>query len=165
MNLADVFTFLFVILGLMAVFAAYWLMTAGLFPRSTERCAEQFGAGLVKTTLVGALTLIPLVVAGTMITKTMASAPGKFAGIFLVIAAIFIALAGAAGLALRIGQGLRSAGDEQAPWRKVFRGGVVLALTLGTLVLLPVVLCAGFGAFVLTRTGSRAAAVSLAAHE
>lgn len=164
MNLADVFTVLFVILGLMAVFAAYWLMTAGLFPRATERCAEQLGAGLAKTTLVGLVALVPLVVAGSLITKNMASAPGKLLGIAVVLAAILTALAGAAGLALRIGQGLRSEGDEGAPWRKVFRGGVVLALTLGTVVLLPVVLCAGFGAVVLTRR-QRTAAVPVMASE
>ena len=149
MNLADVFTVTFVILGLMTVFAAYWLMTAGLFPRWTERCAERIGAVPVRATVVGLVCLVPLVAAGIFISKTLASAPGKFAGIILVIAAILTALAGAAGIALRIGQGLSSANDEREPWRRVLRGGVVLALTLGTIVLLPVVLGAGFGAMVL----------------
>lgn len=155
MNLADVFTFLFVILGLMAVFAAYWLMMAGLFPRSTERCADQVGAEPVKTTVVGLVSLVPLIAVGVSVTRLSAGAPGKLGGVLLVIAVIFVALAGAAGLALRIGQGLRSAADEQTPWRRTLRGGIVLALTLGTIVLLPVVLGAGFGAFVLTRTKAK----------
>ena len=43
MNLADVFTVVLVILGLLAVFVAVWLVTAGLFPALAERCADRFG--------------------------------------------------------------------------------------------------------------------------
>ena len=43
MNLADVFTFLFVILGFVIVFVSYWLMAAGLFPEFVERSAAHFG--------------------------------------------------------------------------------------------------------------------------
>ena len=49
MNLADVFTFLFVILGFLIVYVGYWLMAFGLFPRLTQRCAERISTAPVKT--------------------------------------------------------------------------------------------------------------------
>lgn len=152
MNLADVFTVTFVILGLMAIFVAYWLVVAGLFPACTERWAERFGAAPVKAGVVGLVSLVPLVTIGIIFTKAMASPLGKMVGVIFVVALILAALAGAAGIALRVGQGLRSAKDEGEPWRRVLRGGVVLALTLGTIVLLPVILGAGFGALILAKT-------------
>ena len=54
MNLADVFTFLFVILGFVIVFVSYWLMAAGLFPEFVERSAAQFGRMPVRLPLLGA---------------------------------------------------------------------------------------------------------------
>jgi hypothetical protein len=45
---------------------------------------------------------------------------------------------------------LPSSRDAGEPWRIVLRGGIVLALTYGTLVMLPVTLLLGFGAFVLS---------------
>ena len=48
MNLADVFTFLFVILGFLIVYVGYWLMAFGLFPGMTQRCSERICAAPVK---------------------------------------------------------------------------------------------------------------------
>ncbi len=154
MNLADVFTFLFVILGFIIVFVAYWLLAAGLFPGLVERCAERMGQP-VKTMLVGALTLVPAVTLGFAISSKAPAAPLKVFGIGIVLLAALAALFGAAGLALRVGRGLKSARDAREPWRVVMRGGSVLALTfvlpfLGTFVLMPFAFIAGAGAFVLT---------------
>jgi hypothetical protein len=66
-----------------------------------------------------------------------------------------LGLVGSAGLILRIGSGLPSPADEQQPWRRVLRGGILFALTF----LLPIVgwfvlpiwaLVSGFGAFILS---------------
>ena len=57
--------------------------------------------------------------------------------------------AGSTGLALRLGRGLASADDAQAPWRQVRRGGVVLALTFLLVITLPLVLIPGLGALIL----------------
>jgi hypothetical protein len=66
-----------------------------------------------------------------------------------------LGMIGSAGLTLRIGAGLPSPLDEQQPWRRVLRGGILLSLTF----LLPVVgwfvlpiwaLVSGFGAFILS---------------
>jgi hypothetical protein len=156
MNLADVFTFLFVILGFLIVYVGYWLMAYGLFPRLTERCAEQINRAPVKTPLLGAVMLVPLVTIGFAISAKAPNAVGKILGVGLVLIALLIALFGAAGLALRIGYGLHSVRDEQEPWRRVMRGGIVLGLTfvmpfLGWFVLMPFALLTGFGAMVLSR--------------
>ncbi len=156
MNLADVFTFLFVILGFLIVYVGYWLMAYGLFPAQTERCAEQISRAPVKTTLIGAVTLVPLITIGILISSKAPNTLAKLLGIGLALVGLLIALFGAAGLALRIGQGLKSERDEAEPWRRVLRGGIVLGLTfvmpfLGTFVLMPFAFLAGFGAIILTR--------------
>jgi hypothetical protein len=152
MNLADVFTIFFIILGFLIVFVAYWLMSAGLFPRFVERCAERIGKAPVKTTLLGAVTLAPLVAIGLGISSKAPNGVIKLLGLSLALLAMLGALFGSAGLALRIGQGLKSARDDHEPWRRVLRGGIVLGLTfvlpfLGTFVLMPFAFICGFGAF------------------
>ena len=156
MNLADVFTVVFVILGFLIVFVGFWLMAAGLFPRRVERCADEIGAAPVKCALVGLVCVVPLFILGIVIGKAAQSGPAKFASFLYMVSLILLALFGTAGLALRIGQGLPSARDQQEPWRRVLRGGIVLAITYGTLVLIPLTLFAGFGAFV--RAASRRSA-------
>ena len=167
MNLADVFTFLFVILGFLIVYVGYWLMAFGLFPAQTERCAAQISRAPVKTTLLGAVMLAPLVTLGFAISAKAPNAVGKILGIGLVLVALLIALFGAAGLALRIGQGLKSTRDEHEPWRRVLRGGIVLGLTfvmpfLGTFVLMPFAFLIGFGAIVLSRPRKQPAPLATA---
>ena len=150
MNLADVFTVALVILGLLTVFVGVWLAAAGLFPRTVERCAERLGASPVKCTFVGVACFVPLLAVGIMIGNVAPNAAVKLLSFVIIVSTILSALIGTAGLALRIGQGLKSARDDDAPWLRVRRGGVVLALTYGTIVLLPVTLLAGFGALVIT---------------
>jgi len=150
MNLADVFTVVLVILGLLTVFVGLWLMAAGLFPAKVERCAERLGAMPIRCAAVGIGCLVPWITLGILLGKNVTNAPAKFLSVMLIVAAILTALFGTAGLALRIGQGMTSARDQAEPWRRVLRGGVVLAITYGTVVLLPLTLVAGFGAFVLS---------------
>lgn len=150
MNLADVFTVVFVILGLLIVFVGCWLMAAGLFPQRITRCAEKLGAAPVKCAFVGLACVVPLFVVAIIVGKIGQSAPIKLTSFVIIVSTILLALFGTAGLALRIGQGLPAGRDELEPWRRVFRGGVVLAITYGTIVLIPVTLLAGFGAFVLS---------------
>jgi hypothetical protein len=173
MNLADVFSIFFIIIGFVIVFVAYWLMSAGLFPRFGERCAGQIGRAPVKTTLLGAITLVPLIVLGLGISSKAPNGVIKLAGLSIALVALVGALFGSAGLALRIGEGLKSARDEQEPWRRTLRGGIVLGLTfvlpfVGTFVLMPIAFICGFGAFVICifrRKQSGAEATSLPAAE
>ena len=149
MNLADVFTVVLVILGLLTVFVGWWLAVAGLFPRLVEGCAEKLGASPLKCFVAGVVCAVPLIAGAGMLGKVSSNAPGKLLSVALVIGTILAALAGTAGLALRIGRGLSAAGDGVETWRLVRRGGIVLAITYGTIVLLPVTLLAGLGALVL----------------
>lgn len=156
MNLADVFTFLFVILGFIIVYVAYWLATAGLFPRLAERCAERFATSPIKATIIGLVVWVPVLFIGATISGKAGNGAVKFLGVFLMIGSGLIALAGSSGLALRVGTGLKSVRDDAEPWRRVLRGGIVLALTfvlpfIGWLVMVWT-FAAGFGAFVLSCT-------------
>ena len=151
MNLADVFTVVLVIVGLLTVFVGWWLAVAGLFPQLVERCAERLGSAPFKCFFVGLGCIIPLV-AGMVVLWRISANPGfRLLSLSLVIAVILAALAGVAGLALRIGRGLPASADGDEAWRRVRRGGIVLAITYGTIVLLPLTLLAGLGALVLAR--------------
>ena len=166
MNLADVFTVVFIILGFLTVFIAYWLMAAGLFPTFVARCSEQMGRAPVKTFLLGAVTFAPLVAVGLGISNKAPNAVGKSLGLGLALVAALGALFGSAGLALRIGTGLKAERDEFDPWRRVLRGGIVLGLTfvlpfVGTFLVMFPAFILGFGAFAIClfkRRGARATA-------
>lgn len=157
MNLADVLTVVLVILGLLAVFVGVWLLTAGLFPTLAERCAERLGEVPVRCGLTGLGVLVPLLALGVWVGRVSPNAPGKILSVLIFVLILLAALAGSAGLALRVGRGLPSARDEAEPWRRVLRGGVVLALTFLTVVLIPLTLVPGLGALVLAAGGRRGA--------
>ncbi len=149
MNLADVFTVVLVILGLLTVFVGWWLAMAGLFPRTIEGCADKLGQAPIKCGFVGLVCAVPIIFGAVLLGRVSANPGVKLLSVVIVVAIILAAATGAAGLALRIGRGLPAARDEVEPWRRVLRGGVILAITYGTLVLLPFTLLAGLGALVL----------------
>jgi len=72
----------------------------------------------------------------------------------LLVTPAMLGLAGSAGLTLQIGAGLPSPVDEAQPWRRVLRGGSLLAcsflLPVVGWILIPLwVLVSGLGAFIL----------------
>jgi hypothetical protein len=74
----------------------------------------------------------------------------------LLVVPLVLALVGSAGLADKIGSGLASPVDEIQPWRRVLRGGAVLALLfvvplLGWFAVFPLTLASGLGALLLPR--------------
>ena len=132
------------------MFLSYWLAATALFPRLVERCEEKFSRPFV-ITLIGFLAGIMPIILGLIILKTFPVAL-KWIGLFLIAAPLFIGLLGSAGLARRIGRGMTTPIDESQPWRAVLRGGTVLSLTfllpvLGQLLLIPLTLAAGIGAW------------------
>ena len=153
MNLADVFTVVLVILGLLSVFVAAWLATAGLFPALASRCAERLGDSPFVCAAAGLGAAIPLIAAGVLLGRLSTNPLGKLASAVLLVLTLLAMLAGTTGLALRIGRGLTSARDEAEPWRRVLRGGVVLALTFLSLVVVPLALVPGLGALLLAGRG------------
>lgn len=172
MIMADVLTWFLIIIGSLMVFIAHWLGAFALFPSLVEGCSERYGRRPVAATMLGLVVLVPTLVVATVVTKKLAHPAIGMLVVALLSIPTLLALLGSAGLALRIGAGLRSSGDLEQPWRRVLRGGAVLSLVfvlpiLGWFVLLPWALASGFGVAVMTlRAGSiRPLAVSAAATE
>lgn len=154
MNLADVFTFLFTILGFIIVFVCYWLMAAGVAPEFVGRAAERLRLRPIVSIALGLVTMLPLIIIGVIVSQKATNGPLKVVGLTIILLPLLIALFGSAGWALRIGAGLKSRRDEREPWRRVLRGGIVLAITfvlpfIGTFVVMPLVFVSGCGAFIL----------------
>ncbi len=161
MNLADVFTFLFSILGMLIVLVGYWLLAFALAPQFVERSAQRITRAPIKTGLLGAVTLVPLILIGLTMSGKASNGGLKIIGIGLALVAILGALLGSSGLALHIGKGMLSPRDESEPWRRVLRGGVVLGLTfvlpfIGTFIMLPAALFTGFGSLLFQRSAAPA---------
>jgi hypothetical protein len=155
MILADVFMYLFLVLGFLVTVVCYWLLFEALFHTRVERLRAVYHERPVKAALVGLLITAPALILGS----ALASAPnglGKLLGVATLLLLVLTALYGSTGLAVRVGEGLASAVDAQYPWTRALRGGSVLAVTfilplLGWFVVLPLVLVSGIGAAFLAR--------------
>lgn len=150
---ANVLLWVFLTLAFYLVFLSHWLVASSLFPNYVANCQNQYRRP-VTTTLVGLLfTVIPIAVG---IGIANAAPPFlKWIGVLIATAPILAGLLGTAGLASRVGCGMPAPVDEAQPWRRVLRGGTVLALTfllpvIGQLVVIPLVLASGVGASMLS---------------
>jgi len=139
MTMAVVLAWVAGLLGAMIMFIAYWLAASALCPNVVARSAEQYRRP-VRLTFLGLLMVVPVVALGFAI-GSLNNPVLKMIGVGVVAGSALVGFIGSAGLCLRIGSGLASPTDEQQPWRRVLRGGVVLVLTF----LLPF-----FGWFALT---------------
>ena len=149
--MADILKILLIILGILAVYVSYWLLAEALFPKMVQRASECYRSP-VRITLIGLAAAAPPVVLG-LVLANLPNPLMKLVGITFVVVPAMLGLAGSAGLTQRIGAGLPSPADAAQPWRRVLRGGILLALSF----LLPVVgwivlpiwaLVSGFGAFI-----------------
>lgn len=153
MIMADVLKIFLIIVGVLTVYVTYWLVAQALFPGVVERARHQY-AKPVRITLIGvAAALLPVIVGGAI--SNLPNPALKLIGVTLMVVPTLLGLVGSAGLALRIGAGLPSPADDQQPWRRVLRGGILLALTfllpfVGWIVLSIWTLVSGFGAFLLS---------------
>lgn len=159
MIMADILKIVFIVVGILAIYVNYWLLAEALFPALVERASRQYSNPL-KLTLVGfAAALLPVVFG--LILANQPSPLTKVIGLTLLVVPGMVGLAGSSGLALRIGIGLNSPLDATQPWRRVLRGGVVLAcsflLPVVGWVILPLwVLASGLGAFLLALKSQKA---------
>ncbi len=153
MIMADVFKIVFLVVGTLVVIVSYWLAATALFPTAVGRARELYEQRAVRITLLGTLVGVPLFLLGATLTAAGQTPLVKILGGTLASLVLLLALFGSAGLCQRIGTGLATPLDEFQPWRRVYRGGTVLALTF----VLPVVgwfaiffwtLISGFGAAV-----------------
>ena len=153
MIMADILKIFLLIVGLLTVYVSYWLISQALFPGLVERARQHYSRPL-KITLIGlGVALLPFVI-GAAISK-LPNPLLKLTGITLMVIPALLGLVGSAGLISRIGAGLPSPADEQQPWRRVLRGGILFALSfllpfVGWFVLPIWALVSGLGAFVLS---------------
>jgi hypothetical protein len=152
MIMADILKIVFIVIGILAIYVNYWLLAQALFPALVERASRQYAKPLSLTLTGLAAAILPVVLA--VILLNTANPVTKVIGWTLIIVPGMLGLAGSSGLALRIGIGLNSPVDALQPWRRVFRGGVVLAISfllpvVGWVVLPIWVLISGLGAFLL----------------
>src|SRR5215471_14458408 len=154
MIMADILKILLIILGILTIYVSYWLLSEALFPALVAGASRQYSKPF-KITFVGLGVAVVPVVLGLV----LANAPNplvKLIGLTMVVLPALLGLAGSAGLTLRIGAGLPSPVDEAQPWKRVLRGGILLACSfllpvVGWIILPLWVLVSGFGAFVLYR--------------
>ena len=147
-----VLTFVAVHAAAFLILLGHWVVTAGMFPKSTRALAGVFDQRPLRALLVGIFTYGPIM----LLFLANAKLPGAPLRVLVVAAgvtALLIAFIGSAGLALRIGRNLCTGGDL---WQQALRGGVMLALVfitpiLGWFVVLPLGLASGFGAVLLAR--------------
>src|SRR5436190_15941921 len=152
MIMADILKIVFIVLGILTIFVSYWLLAEALFPRLVENASQQYKRP-VRLTFIGLAVAVLPVILGSVLSKTP-NPIFKFIGITLIVVPGLLGLAGSAGLTLRIGLGLPSPTDETQPWRRVLRGGIVLAgcflLPIVGWIIIPLwVLLSGLGAFIL----------------
>jgi hypothetical protein len=165
MIMADVLTWFLLIVGIILVLNSYWLVAVSLWPRWVEACAAKY-CRPGRVTLTGVIVTIPGVIL-VMLFRNIHHAAGNALSIIVIGMLLIVGMAGSAGMAQRIGQGLVSPKDEKQPWRRVLRGGIVFAFTMllpfvGWFVVLPWALVSGLGAVTLAWTSARRAAKSAA---
>jgi hypothetical protein len=111
--------------------------------------------------------LVPALVIGSVLINVLKHPLVAITIIGLWMIPTLLAFLGSAGLAARIGAGLRSHTDDTQPWRSVLRGSTILSLTfltpiLGWFVLLPWTLVSGLGVAVMTLRAQRSARLATA---
>ena len=152
MIMADVFMWLFLILGILTVMVGYWLLSEALFPGLVGRSRMQYQERPGRTVGIGFAVTIPLVV-GALVLLNLPNGAAKFGGFVVLLSLVLTGLVGSAGLARHVGHELASPVDATQPWRRVLRGGTILSITfvlplIGWLFVLPVTLVSGVGATV-----------------
>lgn len=154
----NVLFFLALHAALFLILLGHWLVAGGMFPSAVASIVHQYDRRPVRALLLGLLTYGPIL----LVALNAAKLPGtalRIAAIAAGIIALLIALAGSAGLALRIGRNLCSSASR---WEQSLRGGVMLGLVfitpvLGWGFLLHAGLASGFGAFLLAKPWQSAA--------
>ncbi|HJL18776.1 MAG TPA: hypothetical protein RMH99_24150 [Sandaracinaceae bacterium LLY-WYZ-13_1] len=136
--------------ALLLALTAYWLLVRALAPRFVERSRERWRRRPILTTLLGGV-IGGLGTGVGLLLMSLDVGVAKLAGAGMITALLAVALAGAAGLAARVGEGLASPSDDGREWFQTLKGGAVLELSFllpffGWLVLMPLAIYGGFGA-------------------
>lgn len=125
MIMADVLKIALLILATLLVFICYWVGAQALFPSLVERTRANYSRPFYLT-IIGLLVSLPVTYIGIFLLQRP-NPVMKIIGGSIAAIPIVLGLIGSAGLCQRIGTGLPSPLDETQPWRRVLRGGLVLA--------------------------------------
>jgi len=153
MIFANILFWFLMVAGAYLALNAYWLAAVALFRPAVERARLTYATRPVAATLAGVVAFLPVSVVFVVFAR--AAHPGvKLVSGALLVVPLVLALVGSAGLADKIGAGLASPVDADQPWRRVLRGGAVLALLfvvplLGWFAVFPLTLASGLGALFL----------------
>jgi hypothetical protein len=154
MTMADVFTVVFVFLGLLLAMPATWLLFSAIAPRGVARAQYRARRMPVVAFFVG-LGTISLFVATVAALAATSLAPLQTLAFLVAASGMAFTMYGVSGVARQIGAMLPSAIDRDNPWRSHLRGGIVLELSflipvLGWFLILPATLVVGAGAATLS---------------
>ena len=166
MIMADVLKIALLLIGFLLCYVVYWLASAALFPAVVERAKLQYDTRPVRATLAGLGLALPFIALSVGI-GSVAHPAAKVLGVALICIPVLYGLLGSAGLALRIGAGLKSSLDDTQPWRRMLRGSVVLSLTfllpvIGWFIVMPWAIISGLGAAVIAMFQKQPAAFPVA---
>ena len=161
----NVLFFLSLHAALFLILLGHWLVSSGMFPKATAAFVRQYDERPIRALLLGLFTYGPIFV--VLLNSARLPLPIRLIAVAAGLATLLIALAGTAGIALRIGRNLCA---DASPWQQCLRGGVMLGLVfitpvLGWGFLLHAGLASGFGAFLLAKpwkSASTAAAPAIA---
>ena len=150
MIMSDIFKILFPVIGTLMSFVCYCLLFEGTFPAAVERCRQSYQTRPILSIALGAGVGIPGTALGVMF-MNLGNPLGQFMGVSTLFLLVSLAILGSAGLASLIGHRLNSPQDAHQPWKRVYRGAIVLAITfvfplVGWFLVLPVTFLSGFGA-------------------
>ena len=148
----------FLVLALLAS-TAFWLAAHALFPKFSDQSSRRWQRPWQDTGL-GLAIILPFFLLAFGVQRWV----DNFLLVFEVLGVLGVCLAGAlslgalaglAGLALRIGAGMKGSREDRHSWLVSLRGSVVLAAICGfpmlnVFFLLPVLLAGGLGNFLMT---------------
>lgn len=138
------------VLGVLVAMTGYFLFARSLFPDFVARTEKTWSEKPVAALGLG----VPVALVLALVSIGLLNAPVGALRVFGFVAMSFslgFVLAGTAGLAARIGRGLVGAADADKPGLPMFRGGIVLELTmlfpvLGWFLVAPIAIIGGAGA-------------------
>lgn len=150
---ANVWATVFVHLGIIIASVAYFVVGAMLMPGATHRGCMRFAAKPKGTIAIGLAISVPLVVVSLILLQRGGALASL--GAFIGLAWILAGLMGGAALARHVGQ----SGED---WRRVARGGTLIALTwvlplIGWFVTLPLTISTGVACLLLSARTPRVA--------
>ena len=160
--LSSTFFVVVLVLGVLVALTGYFLFARSLFPAFVSRSEQAWTERPISTMALGLPVSALLVALSVLLLNAPVGALRVFGFATMGLSLGFV-FAGTAGLAARIGRGLLAPSDAEKPGLAMFRGGIVLELTmlfpiLGWFLVAPLAIVGGAGAasLALLRRSARA---------